>query len=322
MTRSPASLRAPAASKTKVPEVPRATAGRTVTSPGKAFLLSGSFMLAMTAWALFFSPTASAWIASEWLGGWPGVCEDSSCMDDGTPVSDPPPEIRRNIMEHQLASSICSSDLVFITLEHPENTGSDVLDARLAEASAKRFREARELALKLSCNDLTLDGCGVMCLPVGIESRYYLHKSAPWTLSAFRVDRFIGNFRGGKHQRGTVDYFFENYSLVTGAELTLPDLFPQPVKAAPLFWARADEVLAARGACPSKSYLVSGPRAGGRDLKPSDILLSRHGATLALYTGRDKKCLPQALDLSKEEMVSLGASPLLWESLPPKAPTP
>jgi hypothetical protein len=234
-------------------------------------------------------------------------------VDDGTPLSEPPPDIRRNIIEHQLKSPVCPTDLVFITIEYPENTGSLGLDVRLAEAAAERFTEARKLALKLSCNDF-IDGCGGLCLPAGVESRYHLHQSAPWTLSSFRVDRFIGNFRRGRHERGTVSYAFENYSLVTGKELAPTEIFPDPKAAARLFWARADEVLKSRGACPSRSYRVSG-RPAGRDLKGGDILLSRRGATLALYTGTDKKCVPQAMDLSKEEMTALGASPQLWMAM-------
>jgi hypothetical protein len=265
--------------------------------------------LAAAATLLSVAP-AFAWISSEWLGGWPGVCEDSSCVDDGTPLAASPPDIRRNIIEHQLKSPICPTDLVFISIEYPENTGNPDLDVRLADAASERFAEARKLALKLSCNDL-LDGCGGLCLPVGVESRYYLHQSAPWTLSIFRVDRFIGNFRRGRHERGTVDYTFENYSLLTGKPLTIKEMFPDPPASARLFWARADEVLSSRGACPSARYRVNG-RAAGRDLRPGDFLLNGRGATLALYTGTDKKCLPQALDLPKEELTAMGASPELW----------
>ncbi|MDR3154926.1 MAG: hypothetical protein LBW85_11850 [Deltaproteobacteria bacterium] len=257
-------------------------------------------------------PPALAWISSEWLGGWPGICEDSSCFDDGTPLSEPPPEIRRNIIEHQLKSPVCPSDLVFITIEYPEHTGSLALDLAFAEEAAKKFGAARALALKLSCNDL-IDGCGGLCLPAGVESRYFLHKSASWTLSVFRVDRFIGNFRRGRHERGTVEYSFGNYSLVSGKELKATEIFPDPASSARSLWARADMELASRGACPSSRYLASGRRPAGRDLRPRDLLLSRRGATLALYTGSDKKCLPQALDLPKSELVALGASPALWD---------
>jgi hypothetical protein len=271
-------------------------------------------LLALAAIAALPS-AGEAWIFSDWLGGWPGICEDSACADDGTPLSDPPPDIRRNIIEHQLKSPACPTDLVFITIEYPENTGSLALDVRLADEASERFAEARKLALKLSCNDL-LDGCGGLCLPAGVESRHYLHQSAPWTLSSFRVDRFIGNFRRGRHERGTVGYAFANYSLAAGRELGVKEIFPDPAGAAKLFWARADEVLKSRGACPSASYRLNG-RAAGKDLEAGDVLLSRRGATLALYTGRDKKCVPQALDLSKEEMAALGASPLLWSDRHP-----
>jgi hypothetical protein len=285
----------------------------------KTFAPAAALFLALASLAQTAAPScASAWISSEWLGGWPGICEDSACADDGTPLSEPPPDIRRNIIEHQLTSQVCPTDLVFITIEYPENTGSLALDVRLADAAAGRFSEARKLALKLSCNDL-IDGCGGLCLPAGVESRYYLHQSAPWTLSSFRVDRFIGNFRSGRHERGTVSYAFENFSLATGKELAADEIFPDPRAAAKLFWARADEVLKSRGACPSRSYRVSG-RPAGRDLKASDVLLSRRGATLALYTGADKKCVPQALDLPLEEMIALGASPGLWTDLNPADP--
>jgi hypothetical protein len=277
-----------------------------------ALALAAAVTALMTMACLAWPSDAMGWISSEWLGGWPGICEDSDCFDDGTPISEPPPDIRRNILEHQLDSRICPTDLFFITVEYPENTGSLGLDVLLAEEAAGRFRKARELSLKLACND-AIDGCGGMCMPVGVESRHHLHQSAPWTLSSFRVDRFIGNFRRNRHERGTVAYSFNNYSLATGKPLAVKDIFPEPAKAARLFWARADEVLASRGACPSGRYRVAG-RPAGRDLRPGDILLSRRGATLALYTGSDKRCVPQALDLPREEMIALGASPALWEA--------
>jgi hypothetical protein len=266
------------------------------------------------AWALPLAGPSPArgWISSEWLGGWPGVCEGSTCTDDGKPLSEAPPYIRRNILEHQLASPACPSDLIFISLEYPENTGSPALDAELAEEAARRFREARTRALKLSCNDL-LEGCGGLCLPVSMESRFYIHKSASWTLSIFRVDRFIGNFRRNRHEPGTVAYSFENYSLVTGKRLAAKDIFPEPGRAARAFWAEADGMLADRGACLSGRYRLPGNRPAGRDLRPGDILLSRQGATLALYAGRDRKCLPLALDLPREVMTALGAARALWD---------
>jgi hypothetical protein len=274
-------------------------------------------VLAAAAFLSLAAPSpAAAWISSEWLGGWPGICEDSACHDDGTPLTDPPPDVRRNILEHQLASPICPTDLVFVTVEYPGNTGSEALDALFAEDATARFRLAMKRALRLSCNDL-IEGCGGVCLPAGLESRYYLHQPSPWTLSVFRVDRFIGNFRRGRHERGTVEYSFENYSLASGRDLELKEIFPDPADSAPRFWARTDEILKARGVCPSARYRVAG-RPAGKGLRPGDVLLSRNGATLALYTGADKSCVPQALDIPRREMIALGASPHLWEASPPQ----
>ncbi|MDR2354263.1 MAG: hypothetical protein LBF22_14115 [Deltaproteobacteria bacterium] len=265
-------------------------------------------LAALLGWAL--AHPSYAYLKSAYLGGWPGICEDGTCIDDGTPLATPFPYIRRNILEHQLRSPTCPTDLVYITLEYPQNTGSPDLDTFLATRMAQKFREARDRALDLSCNDF--DGCEGHCLPVGIESHYYLHQPSKNFLSIFQVERFIGNFRRNVHIRGTVKYIFENYSLITGKPLTLKDIFVDPRKSTPAFWKKINELLERSSNCQARDLLVSN-RPAGRDLKENDFLLSEKGLTVALWTDKKKKnnCLSQALDLSYPELLELGLNPAI-----------
>ncbi|MDR1111244.1 MAG: hypothetical protein LBP92_11265 [Deltaproteobacteria bacterium] len=249
-------------------------------------------------------------MSSQFLGGWPGLCEDDQCYDDGTPASDPPPEIRRHILQHQLTSPTCPTDLIYVFLEYPGNTGSAALDARLAKSMEQALRDYKSKANGLTCNDF--EGCLGHCLPVGFEIKQYIQRPGPGYLSIFRVERFIGNFRQNRHIRGTVSYKFENYSLETGAPLRLADIFAGPAKAVPLFWAKVDELVSRGGDCSVKHLRVSGRRVSGQRLEPGDLILTRGGATVALSGQGSGPCRSQAVDLSVEDMLSVGAFPALW----------
>jgi hypothetical protein len=244
------------------------------------------------------------------LGGWPGVCEDDQCHDDGTPRADlAPPEAARRILQHQLRSPTCSTDLVHVTVEYPQNTGHPKLDDKLAKKAAALFASAKRQAMVLTCNDFY--GCEGHCLPVGFETRYWLHQSSPNFLSVFEVERFFGNFRRNRHVRGTVAYRFYNYSLQTGDLLTVKDLFAAK-SAVPRFWEKVDQALTAAGNCPSDRLTVGGRRPSRQALNPNDLLLTRFGATLALWSRGGDGCLSQAVDLSVEELLDAGFSPALW----------
>jgi hypothetical protein len=253
---------------------------------------------------------ASAYMRSEVLGGWPGICEDGQCYDDGTPLSDPPPESRRRLLQHQLSSPSCPTDLVYISLQYPEGTGSPALDKRLAVDMERRFAAYKRKALELTCNDF--DGCLGYCLPVGMEIRHYVHQSSPGHLSIFEVERFIGNFRRNRHYRGTTSWSFANYSLATGKPLELKEIFPDPGQSVPKLWAKVDEALAASGNCPSSQMTVSGKRVSAKRLSPADLLLTRRGATVAVTAAKAGACQSQAVDLDVESMLEIGAAPSLW----------
>ncbi|MDR2460853.1 MAG: hypothetical protein LBE38_08750 [Deltaproteobacteria bacterium] len=254
---------------------------------------------------------AQGYLKSEYIGGWPGICENGTCFDDGTPQSAQIPDIRRNILQHNLESPTCATDLIYINIEYPENTGSPDLDAMLATTMAKKFREARDMAQKISCNDF-FEGCAGKCLPVGIETKHFLQKSAPFTLSLFRVDRFIGNYRKNVHVRGTVSYNFANYDLRTGKALTIDQIFPKPQESSLLFWEYIDGILAADGNCPAKELMLEPKRPAGGALTAGDLLLSSEGATIALWSNNTAKCQSRAIDIPAAKMVAFGALEDLW----------
>jgi hypothetical protein len=266
-----------------------------------------------SALVLFFPPSAQAFMKSAFLGGFPGLCEESYCFDDGQPLSDPPPEIKRNILQHQLTSPTCPTDLVYIALEYPSNTGSSALDARIAKTMDRTFAQNTKQAVNLSCNDF--EGCLGHCLPVGFEIKHYIQRPGPGYLSLFRVDRFIGTFRPNRHMRGTVDYKFENYSLVSGQPLKLKDIFVNPNKSVPLFWQRVEKLIKTEGSAPCsiRRYKVSGRSISNQRLEPGDFILTRGGATVAITNSSSPgACLSQAIDLSIQDMIDIGAYPALW----------
>ncbi|MDR2140461.1 MAG: hypothetical protein LBR11_01475 [Deltaproteobacteria bacterium] len=247
-------------------------------------------------------------LQSAFLGGWPGVCENDICYDDGQPLSDPPASIHEQVLEHQLVSSTCPTDLIYLVIKHPSNTGSPPLDQRLAKEMAVRFEQASKWAQSLICNDFF--GCQGECLPVGLEIKHHIHQSGPGYLSAFRVERVNGNSRQGSRLRGQATYSFHNYRLADGGDLSLPEIFPDPEKSLPLFWAKVAKSLAAVGNCPLTSFSINKRRVRLNALEPNDLLLSRGGATIALTT--KSPCRPQAVDLAWSEMVAIGANPALW----------
>jgi hypothetical protein len=252
----------------------------------------------------------AAYMKSDYLGGFPGLCEDDQCYDNGVPNSDPPPEITRNILQHQLTSPTCATDLVWISLEYPGNTGSPALDARMAKAMDSLFKNYQNRAEALLCNDF--EGCLGHCLPVGYEIKQYVHQSGPDYLSVFRVDRFLGNFRQNRHVRGTIAYKFENYSLKTGAPLRLKDIFANPNTAVPKFWAKVGELVSKEPGCALKSLRVNGRSISSRHLEPGDLILTRGGATVALTARANDPCRSQALDLTVPDLIEIGAFPALW----------
>ncbi|MDR2442081.1 MAG: hypothetical protein LBE31_00995 [Deltaproteobacteria bacterium] len=272
---------------------------------GRLFFLA--FLISL---ALIDASSASAYLRSEYLGGWPGLCEGQHCYDDGTPLSEPPPDSQRRILEHQLVSPTCVTDLVYITIDYPENTGSFALDQRLEAAMKKKFAAFKAKSMELTCNDF--DGCQGRCLPVGFEIKNYVHQSSEKYLSIFQVERFIGNIRRNRQIRATVTYSFANYDLTTGAPLTLKDIFPNANQSVPKFWSKVDELLKAADNCPAKRLLISGRKITGVHLTPTDLILTRGGATIALTTPKAGTCRPQALDIDVKTMIELGARPALW----------
>lgn len=261
--------------------------------------------------ALLWPPTLLAYMTSEFLGGFPGLCEDDQCYDDGAPISRPPPDLTRHILQHQLTSPTCPTDLIWISLEYPGNTGNPALDANIAKAMERTFNGHKNTADSLSCNDF--EGCLGHCLPVGFETKQYVHQSAPDYLSIFRVDRFLGNFRQNRHIRGTVAYRFENYSLISGEKLRLKDIFVNPNAAVPKFWAKVSELISKDPNCSLRNMRLNGRAISSRHLEPSDLILTRGGATVALTAQASGPCRSQALDLNVNEMVEIGAYPALWE---------
>jgi hypothetical protein len=264
-------------------------------------------------WAFIGSASALApftFVTSQYLGGWPGLCEDGQCYDDGLPSSDAPNEVKRHILQHQLTSPTCPTDLVYISIEYPSNTGSEALDQRLLKNAEKKFDEAKKKALQLTCNDFY--GCLGACLPVGMEIKYYLHRPSAGYLTVFQIERFIGNFRQNRHLRGTVAYSFANYNLTTGVPLTLKDIFINPGKAVPRFWKKVEEVLAKNENCQLRQFTVNDRRVGTSSLDPTDLIFTRGGATIALFSPKAGPCRSEAIDLSIEEMLDLGANPAIW----------
>jgi hypothetical protein len=273
----------------------------------RAALLALFFILALS---LNFPREAVAYLESAYLGGFPGLCEDGLCYDDGHPRPQGLPGATRNILEHQVRSEDCPTDLFFITLEYPANTGNPDLDEKLAGLARQKFEKAKIRAKELACNDFF--GCAGLCLPVGAEQMYFLYQSSPNNLSVFLVDRFFGNFRGNRHVRGQVDYTFLNFEISSGLEIGIRDIFPDSRRSVPLFWDLVDKILAKSNNCPSKNFLVSGRQAQRGELRPRDLLLSSQGATLALFSRRPGTCRSQALDIPSEDMIGIGANPILW----------
>ncbi|MDR1870475.1 MAG: hypothetical protein LBS60_00875 [Deltaproteobacteria bacterium] len=247
-------------------------------------------------------------MSSAFIGGWPGVCENNACHDDGQPLSDPPASTRERVLEHQLVSPTCPTDLIYLVFKHPTNTGGPPLDQRLAKEMAARFAEAQKWAQTQICADFF--GCDGECLPVGLEIKHYAHQSGPGYLSIFRVERLNGNKRQGYRLKGSTRYSFHNYRLADGGDLTLEEIFPEPAKSLPLFWAKVEKSLLARQKCPLTSYSINDHRVKTTVLAPNDLILSRLGATIAL-TGRSP-CQSQAVDIATPEMLAIGANPALW----------
>ncbi|MDR2386168.1 MAG: hypothetical protein LBE80_01110 [Deltaproteobacteria bacterium] len=250
-------------------------------------------------------------MTSQFLGGFPGLCEDDQCYDNGRPLSQPPPDLTRHILQHQLTSPTCPTDLIWISLEYPGNTGSPALDANLAKAMEGTFNDHKNRADSLSCNDF--EGCLGHCLPVGFEIKQYVHQSSPEYLSIFRVERFLGNFRQNRHIRGTVNYVFENYSLISGEKLRLKDIFVKPNRAVPKFWAKVSQLIAKDSGCSLRNLRLKGRSISTGHLEPGDLILTRGGATIALTAQASSPCRSQALDLSVAEMLEIGAYPALWD---------
>jgi hypothetical protein len=272
--------------------------------------------LLMLIWgqSFFWTSQSSAYLLSNYIGGFPGICEDGECYDDGSPLDQSPVNISRNILEHQLRSPTCSTDLIFINFEFPQNTGNPNLDLVLAKDINLRFQKAKSQALNLLCNDF--EGCETQCLPVGLESKYYIQQSSQNYLSIFQVDRFIGNFRRNQHLKGTVNYSFKNYDLSQGQLLKINDIFPNSKNSIPLFWAKIDQKLGETKNCLSQNLLVDKRRVSKNRLEASDILLAKDGATIALWTQKAGTCRSQIIDIPSSEMIEIGASPNLWNQEP------
>ncbi|MDR1049736.1 MAG: hypothetical protein LBP95_01390 [Deltaproteobacteria bacterium] len=255
---------------------------------------------------------AGAYMTSKFLGGFPGLCEDSRCFDDGQPLADPPPDVGRVILQHQLTSPTCPTDLIYIFLEYPSNTGSEALDKAVARTMDDVFDRDQKQALNLACNDF--EGCRGNCLPIGFEIKHYIQRPGPGYISFFRVDRFIGNFRPDRHAKGTVEYKFENYSLKTGQKLRPKDVFENPGKAAPLFWKKVAELVSNQGqnGCSLKNYRVSQRAISNGRLETGDFILTRGGATVALIGTAPGTCVSKALDLSIQDMLDIGAFRAIW----------
>jgi hypothetical protein len=251
---------------------------------------------------------AEGQIRSAFLGGWPGVCESDVCFDDGQPWSKPPARLIERAFEHQLVSPTCPTDLVYIAIKFPANTGNEALDLRLSGDMEARFEQAKNWASSLICADFF--GCDDACLPVGLEIRHYIHQSGPDYLSALRVEKIFGNARKGAKLKGSVKETFHNYSLKNGQDLTIEDIFPEPKKSIPLFWAKVAKSLANNGQCPLTKFTSRDRRVRTDALKPDDLLLSQDGATVVLEAAYP--CRPQAVDLAFSDLIALGANPALW----------
>lgn len=223
---------------------------------------------------------------------------------------------------HTEVSPDCDANWLKVTIYYPQGTGNDKVDQALEQEIKTVFNEQVSETKTRFCDK---EFCGATsCVEWPLDKSFAAYAPSPGFLSVLFNET---SFTGGAH--GSSIFEVMNFNLKTGERITLKDLFPDTDDAVDIYW---DYVYAKW--CAENGYkfpLHFSPVEGDcmaddpgnprnyDGVKAIDdlgrLVFSPKGVTLVLgpYESGSYATGDKYLDIPKEDMIRMGASPVFWE---------
>jgi hypothetical protein len=253
------------------------------------------------------------------------------------------PNLTLNAEAKSIHIENCRTPVAEISVNYPQSTGNPAMDEKLANLAKLKFQELEELAIEENllyetaqdCLDNPDDPPSFLIFLVIFDA----YSPRPGIISLLQTT--LMDFREhGNHPSSS--YNSVSYDVEKAEELGVKDLFPDPEKSLPLFWNLISRRFCSVGPKDDTS-LPSFYKANQQCPKPKteDLLklpesLSKPNLTLDdlghAFLTNDSLVLyldgyeawswaygPVDIRVSKDELIEIGASPTIWNSVPPKA---
>jgi hypothetical protein len=257
-----------------------------------------------------------------WAAGPAGAQGDSAFLElvPANRLSPRLPDLTVRRFSHRSAGPECPQNILSLDFFYPQGFGRPGIDEAVAEIITAQFEERRGGGGEdFFCDP---ENCGLAsCGPWPVEKTFAVYVPSPRFVSILFTEE---SYTGGAH--GNLDYEALNYDLDNDRPMTLTDLFPQPKKSVPKYWAKVyaewcrtretsfprhfkAEEMCGETVQPPEEFREAG------DLEDlGRLIFTSLGATLLLgpYESGSFASGSQALDLPKETLLEMGANPAIW----------
>ena len=278
------------------------------------------FSIGLMAVMILFSPVPAQAIESLFLEKAPGIITEEG---NRLPLESVRPGLTTKIMSHTAISDNCDANVLKISIYYPQNTGNEKVDQELEKAVKSTFDTQTAEVTTFFCDK---EFCGTAsCDEWSSDRSFAVYAPSSDYLSVLFHE---ASFTGGAH--GNSIFEVMNFNLKTSEKITLKDIFPDTDSSVEQYW----NYVYAKW-CAENGYkfpLHFSPVEGGCNTDDPEnprnydgaktlddlgrLVFTPKGVTLVLgpYESGSYVTGDQYLDIPKEDMIKMGASPVFWES--------
>ena len=232
------------------------------------------------------------------------------------------PDLTVHHLSHRAAGPECPQNVLNMDFFYPQGFGRPEIDETVALAITSEFEERLDEGREEFFCDREICG-SASCGSWPVEKTFAVYSPSDRVVSILFTEE---SYTGGAH--GNLDFDVLNFNLENGRPLALTDLFPGPEKSVPAYWGQVyAEWCRARGV-KFPLHFKSGEKCRpGEVLQVPDefkeagelddlgrLIFTPLGVTLLLgpYESGSYASGSQALDISREKLVEIGADPSIW----------
>jgi len=229
------------------------------------------------------------------------------------------PNLSVRHLSYRSSGPECPQNVLALDFFYPQGFGRPKIDGAVAETITAKFEERRNG--QFFCDP---EFCGdVSCALWPIEKTFAVHAPSARFVSILFTEN---SYTGGAH--GNLVFQVFNFDLENDRPMTLNDFFPRPEESVPRYWGQvyADWCRIKGVKFPLHLKSPEKCRPGETSQPPAEfqkvgdleelgrLIFTPLGATLLLgpYEAGSYADGSQALDISKEKLLEMGANPILW----------